>query len=107
MASWANGHFDPKIFQAFVSSLGIYPTGSLVLLDNNKLAVVTDQTPGSLLKPMVKVFFSTRSGERMTPEVVDLSAASCRVKIVGREDPDKWKFPDLDELWSGLAPNKR
>ena len=107
MASWASGHFDPKIFQAFVSSLGIYPTGSLVLLDNNKLAVVTDQTPGSLLKPMVKVFFSTRSGERMTPEVVDLSAASCRVKIVGREDPDKWKFPDLDELWSGLAPNKR
>ena len=45
MATWVNGHFDPKIFQAFVSSLGIYPTGSLVLLDNNKLAVVVDQSP--------------------------------------------------------------
>lgn len=107
MASWANGHFDPKIFQAFVSSLGIYPTGSLVLLDNNKLAVVTDQTPGSLLKPMVKVFFSTRSAQRVTPEMLDLSAHNCRVKILGREDPDKWKFPDLDELWSGLAPTQR
>jgi len=107
MASWANGHFDPKIFQAFVSSLGIYPTGSLVLLDNNRLAVVTDQSPGSLLKPVVKVFFSVRSAERMVPEVIDLSAPSCRLKILGREDPEKWKFPDLDELWSGLAPKLR
>ena len=23
-------------------------------------------------------------------------------KIVAREDPDKWRFPDLNELWSGL-----
>ncbi len=102
MASWVNGHFDPKIFQAFVSSLGIYPTGSLVLLDNNRLAVVTDQSSESLLKPMVKVFYSTRSAQRIPPEVVNLSAPNCRVKILGREDPDKWNFPDLDELWSGL-----
>lgn len=106
MASWVNGHFDPRIFQAFVSSLGIYPTGSLVLLDNQRLAVVTDQSTESLLKPMVKVFFSVRSGQRMPPEVVNLAAATCRVKIIGREDPDKWKFPDLDELWSGLPPGK-
>lgn len=101
MATWVNGHFDPKIFQAFVSSLGIYPTGSLVLLDNNKLAVVVDQSPDSLLKPVVKAFFSTRSAQRITPEIINLSSASCRIKILGREDPDKWKFPDLDELWSG------
>jgi len=101
MASWVNGHFDPRIFQAFVSSLGIYPTGSLVLLDNNRLAVVTDQSSESLLKPVVKAFFSTRSAQRIPPEVINLSAPNCRVKILGREDPDKWKFPDLDELWSG------
>ncbi len=101
MASWVNGHFDPKIFQAFVSSLGIYPTGSLVLLDNNRLAVVTDQSSESLLKPVVKVFYSIRSAQRIPPEVINLSASNCRVKILGREDPDKWKFPDLDELWSG------
>jgi putative nucleotidyltransferase with HDIG domain len=107
MAQWANGHFDPKIFQAFVSSLGIYPTGSLVLLDNNRLAVVVEQSPNSLLKPVVKMFFSVRSGERIPPEILDLSAPSVKQKILGREDPDKWKFPDLDELWSGLKPTPR
>jgi putative nucleotidyltransferase with HDIG domain len=106
MASWANGHFDPAIFQAFVSSLGIYPTGSLVLLDNNFLAVVVDQSPESLLKPQVKVFFSTRSGLRVKPEMVNLAHPSCKLKILGREDPDKWKFPDLDELWSGVPQAK-
>jgi HD-GYP domain-containing protein (c-di-GMP phosphodiesterase class II) len=32
MAEWANGHFDPNVFQAFVKSMGIYPVGSLVKL---------------------------------------------------------------------------
>ena len=27
MAEWANGHFDPKVFQAFVKSMGIYRWG--------------------------------------------------------------------------------
>lgn len=106
MASWVSGHFDPQVFQAFVSSLGIYPTGSLVLLDNQKLAVVTDQSSESLLKPMVKVFFSVRSGQRIPPETINLASPTCRQKIIGREDPDKWKFPDLDELWSGLPPSR-
>ena len=38
MASW-QGQFDPEVFKAFVRSLGIYPTGSLVRLASGKLAV--------------------------------------------------------------------
>jgi hypothetical protein len=93
--------FRSPHFSGLCQQLGIYPTGSLVLLDNNRLAVVTDQSSESLLKPVVKAFFSTRSAQRIPPEVINLSAPNCRVKILGREDPDKWKFPDLDELWSG------
>ena len=107
MATWANGHFDQRIFQAFVCSLGIYPTGSLVLLDSNKLAVVTDQSPNSLLKPVVKIFFSVRMGMRVPLEVVNLADPDCKQKILGREDPEKWQFSNLEELWSGLEANQR
>jgi HD-GYP domain-containing protein (c-di-GMP phosphodiesterase class II) len=44
MASW-DGHFDPLLFAAFVRSLGIYPTGSLLRLRSGRLAVVVKQGP--------------------------------------------------------------
>lgn len=102
MAEWSAGHFDAKVFQAFVRSIGIYPIGSLVLLSCGRLAVVTEQRDRSLLDPQVKVFFSTRSKTRIRPEVVDLARPGCQYKIVSREDPAKWNFPDLDEIWSGM-----
>lgn len=104
MAEWANGHFDPMVFQAFVKSLGIYPIGSLVRLQSGRLGVVVEQTTKSLTMPKVKVFFSTKSNMRIVPQVLDLSAANATDKIAGREDPAKWRFPDLNELWSEL-PN--
>lgn len=100
MAEWSKGHFDAKIFQAFVKSLGIYPIGSLVRLTSGRLGVVIDQTGKSLTTPVVKVFFSTKSNMRILPEIVDLSETGAREKIVSREDPAKWKFTDLNELWS-------
>lgn len=99
MAEWSQGHFDPRVFQAFVKSIGIYPIGSLVLLSSGRLGVVTEQGRKSLLTPQVKVFFSTRSNARIRPEIIDLGSAGCPHKIVGREDPEKWKFPDLNEMW--------
>jgi hypothetical protein len=102
MAEWSKGHFDPVIFQAFVKSLGIYPVGSLLRLTSGRLGVVVEQSEKSLLMPRIKVFFSTKSNMRILPEVVDLSMPGCAEKIAGREDPDVWRFPDINELWSGL-----
>jgi putative nucleotidyltransferase with HDIG domain len=103
MAEWTTGHFDPTVFQAFVKSLGIYPIGSLVLLSSGRLGIVVEQGEKSLLTPRVKVFFSTKAKARIRPEVLDLSRPGCPEKIAGREDPAKWNFPDLNELWSGLS----
>ena len=102
MAEWSKGHFDPLVFQAFVKSMGIYPVGSLVLLSSGRIGVVTEQAMASLIMPRVKVFFSTKSGMRIPPEVLDLSRRDSAERIVGREDPDKWGFPDLNLLWSGV-----
>ena len=102
MAEWTSGHFDPKVFQAFVKSMGIYPVGSLVRLTSGRIGVVVEQTAKSLTTPRIKVFFSTKSNLRILPQVIDLSHPDTSEKIAGREDPAKWNFPDLNELWSGL-----
>ena len=70
MAQWAkDGHFDERIFQAFVKSIGIYPTGSLVKLKSGRLGVVVEPGSKSLLSPMVRVFFSTKANEPITPQL--------------------------------------
>ncbi|HLP97777.1 MAG TPA: HD-GYP domain-containing protein [Sideroxyarcus sp.] len=95
MAEWRNGHFDERVFQAFVKTIGIYPSGTLVRLKSGRLAIVVEQTEKSLLTPIVKSFFSTKSNEPIMPELVDLSKS--QESIVSAEDPAKWGF-DLKQL---------
>ena len=99
MTEWSQGHFDEQVFQAFVKSIGIYPTGSLVKLGSGRLAVVVEQSEKSLLAPRIKAFFSTKSNAYILPEIIDLSRPGVTEKIVGREDAAKWGIKNLDELW--------
>jgi HD-GYP domain-containing protein (c-di-GMP phosphodiesterase class II) len=102
MAEWSKGHFDPRIFEAFVRSIGIYPIGSLVRLASDHLGVVVEQTEQSLLTPIVMVFFSIKSDARIAPELLDLSKPGCKDRIVSHEDPVKWDIKDTQALWSGM-----
>jgi putative nucleotidyltransferase with HDIG domain len=101
MAAWSKGHFDVAVFRAFVTSLGIYPVGSLVRLRSGLLAVVTQQTPAKLTAPEVKVFFSIKQGLHVTPRLLNLADARCTDRIIGRESNEQWQFAQLDELWAG------
>jgi HD-GYP domain len=88
MAEWQDGHFDQGVFQAFVKTVGIYPVGTLLKLKSGRLAVVTDQSALSLLKPIVKVFFSTRSNTFIAMELLDMSRTQDAIESV--EDVAKW-----------------
>ena len=90
-----------------------YPRGVDVAADARRLSdgqpagVRSAQSPGTLLAPQVKVFYALASDARLAPVVVDLSAPGCTDAVVAREDPAQWKFPDLDQLWSGQTPTGR
>ncbi|UMZ14385.1 HD-GYP domain-containing protein [Pseudomonas sp. MPFS] len=101
MSTWT-GHFDQRVFQAFVKSVGIYPVGSLVRLESGRLAVVLEQHPDALLTPKVKVFFSTRSNLPLEQSVVDLAKVKGRERIIAREAPGDWDFKELDRLWQDV-----
>lgn len=81
MASWKGGHFDVVIFDHFVRTIGIYPTGTLVKLSNGRLAVVLDQGV-NLLKPTVKVVYSTSVNAFIEPSMVDLAKSDLAIEDI-------------------------
>ena len=89
------------MFQAFVKSVGIYPTGSRVRLASGRLAAVVEQHAKALTSAKVRAFFSTKSNLRIVPVMINLASPDRKKKIVSREDSVPWNFPDLDELWLG------
>ena len=104
MAEWSKGHFDEKIFQAFVKSIGIYPVGTLVRLESGRLGVVVEQQVGkSLLAPKVRVFFSIKSMAYIAPELLDLSGPGLQDRIANREDAGKWGLKNINQYWLGDA----
>jgi len=95
MTAWREGHFDEVIFHAFVKTIGIYPSGTLLKLKSGRLGVVLEQSKKSLVTPIIKVFFSIRANMYIPVEIVDLSKGSDSVDSI--EDPFKWKL-DVDRL---------
>lgn len=95
---WSETQYSPRLVQAFIRCLGIYPSGSLVLLQSGRLGVVTQQHEENILKPSVNVFFSTRSNTYISPQTVDLLKSSGREggdKILRAETPARWQVDPL------------
>ena len=101
MATW-KGHFDEKVFQAFVKTLGIYPVGALVRLASGRLGIVVEQNEKSLLLPKVKVFMSTYTKRPFEHRVVNLANPQDHDTILKVECPEDWGIADVEELWSGM-----
>jgi HD-GYP domain-containing protein (c-di-GMP phosphodiesterase class II) len=98
MYEWSKFHFNPTLTQEFMRCVGIYPVGTLVLLESGRLGVVVEPHETSLLTPKVNVFFSSKSQTYIKPETVDLSRGlgfGGGDKIIRHESPEKWKVDPL------------
>ena len=90
---WSKFHFDPQLVQQFLRTIGIYPVGTLVMLESGRIAMVLEQAEGKLLQPVVKVFYDSRRRQFLTPLEVDLAKPLGHGggdKICGHETPEKW-----------------
>lgn len=74
--------YDGELVKQFVQCIGIFPVGSLVKLNNEKIAMVLKQHPVHGTKPVVKVFYSIRGNHYVEPKEVNLATVSNGVKIV-------------------------
>jgi putative nucleotidyltransferase with HDIG domain len=68
------GQFAKDLIRAMIGSLGVYPIGSLVLLNTAEQAVVVGMSHRQRLKPVVKVIAGALGESYPTPIRVDLGA---------------------------------
>jgi len=100
------GHFEESVLEAFIKSVGIFPTGSCVLMHSGKVGIVIDQHPGSLLTPKVKVFFSATTMSMLPIEIIDLATTRSGDKIASYADPSKMpNLPNLETIWASSGLN--
>ena len=95
---WSKFHFSPTLAQEFMRCVGIYPVGTLVLLESGRLGVVIEPHETSLLTPKVNVFFSTKNQTYIKPQTLDLSKPlgfGGGDKILRHESAEKWNVNPL------------
>jgi len=74
MLSKSGKAFDPLLIKVFVNCLGVYPLGSLVVLDTGEIGVVvqTNPNPDKAERPKVKLITDSQ-GNEVDGQVIDLS----------------------------------
>lgn len=89
--------FDPALVAAFVHTVGVYPVGTLVMLESRHLAVVEQQHADNLLNPVVRVIYHAGRRQYVEPVEVDLARkiGNHYGQIVGAESYERWGLSPL------------
>ncbi len=88
--------FDPIIVKAFVNLTGIYPIGTVVVLDSFELGLVhaAHAEQDALSRPVVRVLADAQGNLLTDPPLVDLMAQDQSGHylrtIIRTDDPDRW-----------------
>src|SRR5690606_31888076 len=89
--------YDPLLVKAFMNVTGVYPVGTLVILDTFELAVVVapSSDPKRLHQPKVKILADPFGLPLAQPEVADLTEMDPetgypRRTIIKTTDPEKY-----------------
>jgi len=88
--------FDQVIVKGFINLVGIYPVGTLVVLDTFELAIVHSVNPSAqaVSRPVVRIVSDDRGNILFPGELADLTEESApgvhRRTIIKTENPDRY-----------------
>lgn len=94
--------FDPLLLKAFINTVGMYPAGTVVLLDTNEIAVVVTHNAHDIFRPNVKIV-ADKNRTPVQGSKIDLSAreeesGAYAITIVSALDPAEYGINVADAL---------
>ncbi len=95
MFEWSKFHFNPTLLRTFIRTVGIYPVGTLVMLESGKIGIVIEQCETDMTRPQVRTIFDAKKNYFITPYDIDLAKPLGQGggdKIINYESPNKWNI---------------
>ena len=74
MYEWRGYDFQPELIEAFIQSVGVYPTGTLVELTSGQVGIIIKENSGKRLRPQVLVILDRCKNQLEDFIEMDLSA---------------------------------
>jgi len=96
------GAYDPAMLKAFVCAVGVYPVGSIVLLQSGRFAMVVDQNAEDPALPTVRCFHSKTVGRAVAQETIDLAHCFGKDTIAALADPEDLPAQELHHIRAKL-----
>jgi HD-GYP domain-containing protein (c-di-GMP phosphodiesterase class II) len=78
-----HGAYDPELLAVFETTVGIWPTGSLVALRSGRLAVVIEQNRDTPDRPLIAVFYAPDTAQAIDATWIDLDTCYGADAIAG------------------------
>lgn len=97
------GEFNRLMVERFIQCIGIYPFGTLVLLDTEEMGIVCGVRPDVLLRPKVLLIYQNSRTPYPEPFLADLTETAdhsswYKRSIIMPLDPSKWNIRVDDYL---------
>jgi HD-GYP domain-containing protein (c-di-GMP phosphodiesterase class II) len=85
--------YDPVIMKLFINCIGIYPIGTLLMLDTRELCVVLENNPDpeKWNAPRVKIIADPQ-GRETGGELADLADPRCPRTVIEALDPNRYRI---------------
>ncbi|MES9831476.1 MAG: HD-GYP domain-containing protein [Candidatus Thiodiazotropha sp. DIVDIV] len=99
LIEWSGlGMFDQDLVQRFIQCVGIYPVGTLVALQSQRLAVVIASPQKTLLNPVLNVVYDLSRDRFLTPEYLNLAETGSGDRIIKPVSPEQYNIQVADYL---------
>ena len=93
--------FSETLIKQFIQCLGLYPSGTLVALNNGFIGVVLEQSRNSIVQPVVRLIYDLKKKRTIKPfSDIDIGndAQQTGLKVISDISKTKFSFHPLSAI---------
>lgn len=102
---WGKYHFKMEMVEHFIKCVGIYPSGTLVVLSGGYAGVILEPSTKGSLRPKIRMVFDVKKNATVDPFDVDLADDNnlSYGEILRVEKPGAFGINPMEQLLKGLG----